>query len=176
MRLEMDGIKVRGADPPKPVAKWSYCGLPAPWCVLIPSLARNVLAHDISQYRSHQGTRLHGTYLDPVASHPCHHVRPRHHRRCEDRIWQDDGVHYAHVSPHQGPAPDSVNGGTDSDDHDPYTRAGDADPQGVQAIPQGAWTEGASSVLCSSSFELRYAVCRLRALMEERHSRTTLLR
>lgn len=31
MRLEMDGIKVRGADPPKPVAKWSYCGLPAPW-------------------------------------------------------------------------------------------------------------------------------------------------
>lgn len=31
MRLEMDAIKVRGADPPKPVAKWSYCGLPAPW-------------------------------------------------------------------------------------------------------------------------------------------------
>lgn len=31
MRLEMDAIKVRGADPPKPVSKWSYCGLPAPW-------------------------------------------------------------------------------------------------------------------------------------------------
>lgn len=29
MRIEMDGIKVRGADPPKPVSKWSYCGLPA---------------------------------------------------------------------------------------------------------------------------------------------------
>ena len=33
MRAEMDGIKVRGADPPKPVSKWSYCGLPATWSV-----------------------------------------------------------------------------------------------------------------------------------------------
>ncbi|KAL8291751.1 hypothetical protein RQP46_002009 [Phenoliferia psychrophenolica] len=38
MRIEMDGIKVRGADPPKPVAKWSYCGLPAPCIEVIKGL------------------------------------------------------------------------------------------------------------------------------------------
>ena len=27
LRLELDGIKVRGVDVPKPVVKWSYCGL-----------------------------------------------------------------------------------------------------------------------------------------------------
>lgn len=27
LRLELDGIKVRGVDVPKPVQKWSYCGL-----------------------------------------------------------------------------------------------------------------------------------------------------
>ncbi|GAA6020981.1 hypothetical protein JCM11491_001575, partial [Sporobolomyces phaffii] len=29
LRLEMDDIKIRGADPPKPATKWSYFGLPA---------------------------------------------------------------------------------------------------------------------------------------------------
>jgi ATP-dependent RNA helicase DDX46/PRP5 len=27
LRLELDGIKVRGVDPPKPILKWSQCGL-----------------------------------------------------------------------------------------------------------------------------------------------------
>lgn len=31
LRLEMDDIKIRGADPPKPATKWSYFGLPAAW-------------------------------------------------------------------------------------------------------------------------------------------------
>jgi ATP-dependent RNA helicase DDX46/PRP5 len=29
LRLELDGIKIRGQDVPKPVVKWSQCGLPA---------------------------------------------------------------------------------------------------------------------------------------------------
>lgn len=29
LRLELDDIKIRGADPPKPATKWSYFGLPA---------------------------------------------------------------------------------------------------------------------------------------------------
>ncbi|GAA5837858.1 hypothetical protein JCM3766R1_001497 [Sporobolomyces carnicolor] len=29
LRMEMDDIKIRGADPPKPATKWSYFGLPA---------------------------------------------------------------------------------------------------------------------------------------------------
>ncbi len=29
LRLALDGIKIRGLDCPKPVTKWSHCGLPA---------------------------------------------------------------------------------------------------------------------------------------------------
>ena len=31
LRLQLDGIKIRGVDCPKPITKWSYCGLPAVW-------------------------------------------------------------------------------------------------------------------------------------------------
>jgi ATP-dependent RNA helicase DDX46/PRP5 len=33
LRLELDSIKIRGIDCPKPVTKWSHFGLPANWCV-----------------------------------------------------------------------------------------------------------------------------------------------
>lgn len=33
LRLELDGIKIRGVDCLRPVAKWSHFGLPASWCV-----------------------------------------------------------------------------------------------------------------------------------------------
>ena len=33
LRLELDGIKIRGVDCPRPVTKWSHFGLPASWCV-----------------------------------------------------------------------------------------------------------------------------------------------
>lgn len=29
LRLALDGIKIRGVDCPKPVTKWSHCGLPS---------------------------------------------------------------------------------------------------------------------------------------------------
>jgi ATP-dependent RNA helicase DDX46/PRP5 len=31
LRLELDGIKIRGVDCPKPITKWSHCGLPSSW-------------------------------------------------------------------------------------------------------------------------------------------------
>lgn len=34
LRLELDSIKIRGVDCPKPVTKWSHYGLPANWYVL----------------------------------------------------------------------------------------------------------------------------------------------
>jgi ATP-dependent RNA helicase DDX46/PRP5 len=37
LRLELDGIKIRGVDCPKPITKWSHYGLPANWCALIAS-------------------------------------------------------------------------------------------------------------------------------------------
>ena len=33
LRLELDGIKIRGVDCPRPVTKWSHYGLPASWYV-----------------------------------------------------------------------------------------------------------------------------------------------
>lgn len=38
LRLELDDIKVRGAEPPKPATKWSYFGLPAACIDVIKSL------------------------------------------------------------------------------------------------------------------------------------------
>ena len=29
LRLALDGIKIRGQDCPRPITKWSHCGLPA---------------------------------------------------------------------------------------------------------------------------------------------------
>lgn len=34
LRLELDGIKIRGIDCPRPVTKWSHFGLPASWYVV----------------------------------------------------------------------------------------------------------------------------------------------
>ena len=31
LRLELDGIKIRGVECPRPVTKWSHFGLPATW-------------------------------------------------------------------------------------------------------------------------------------------------
>ncbi|KAI5808819.1 P-loop containing nucleoside triphosphate hydrolase protein [Peziza echinospora] len=38
LRLELDGIKIRGQDCPKPVQKWSQCGIPAQTLEVIQSL------------------------------------------------------------------------------------------------------------------------------------------
>lgn len=47
LRLELDSIKIRGVDCPKPVTKWSHYGLPANWYV-----------RSLSSYRSHHLTAL----------------------------------------------------------------------------------------------------------------------
>lgn len=43
LRLELDGIKIRGVDCPRPVAKWSHFGLPASWCVCFSRLNFHLL-------------------------------------------------------------------------------------------------------------------------------------
>jgi hypothetical protein len=34
MRLDMDGIKIRGVDCPRPVRRWGAFGLPGGWSVI----------------------------------------------------------------------------------------------------------------------------------------------
>ena len=45
LRLELDGIKIRGVDCPRPVTKWSHFGLPATWCGLSTSELSPCLKH-----------------------------------------------------------------------------------------------------------------------------------
>jgi len=60
LRLELDGIKIRGVECPRPVAKWSHFGLPASWCVNFsrPYLrpAQNTIPHSLDVIKKHGWT------------------------------------------------------------------------------------------------------------------------
>ena len=60
LRLELDGIKIRGVDCPRPVAKWSHFGLPASWCVnpFYPHFHHfsNVVPHSLDVIKRHGWT------------------------------------------------------------------------------------------------------------------------
>src|SRR5260221_8080335 len=45
LRLALDGIKIKGIDCPKPVIKWSQCGLPASWSALYSLFRSSDLHH-----------------------------------------------------------------------------------------------------------------------------------
>lgn len=40
LRLALDGIKIRGLDCPRPISKWSHCGLPSSWLAIMKELNR----------------------------------------------------------------------------------------------------------------------------------------
>lgn len=48
LRLELDGIKIRGLDCPRPVTKWSHFGLPANWYVPFPNSRLSCIYHDLT--------------------------------------------------------------------------------------------------------------------------------
>lgn len=60
LRLELDGIKIRGVDCPRPVAKWSHFGLPASWCVNFPHLdfqvAQSTIPNSLDVIKKHGWT------------------------------------------------------------------------------------------------------------------------
>ena len=60
LRLELDGIKIRGVECPRPVAKWSHFGLPASWCVDIFYLhfhhASNIALYSLDVIKKHGWT------------------------------------------------------------------------------------------------------------------------
>jgi len=51
LRLELDGIKIRGIDCPRPITKWSHFGLPASWYDFFSSSSHFI--SNIFQPRSH---------------------------------------------------------------------------------------------------------------------------
>jgi ATP-dependent RNA helicase DDX46/PRP5 len=60
LRLELDGIKIRGVDCPRPVAKWSHFGLPASWCVNFSHLyfhhAQSTIPYSLDVIKKHGWT------------------------------------------------------------------------------------------------------------------------
>jgi len=60
LRLALDGIKIRGVDCPRPVAKWSHFGLPASWYVNFPRLsfhlAQNAVPYSLDVIKKHGWT------------------------------------------------------------------------------------------------------------------------
>ena len=90
LRLELDGIKIRGVDCPKPVTKWSHFGLPANWYVHMQIHRTLILINCIYfQSRCYQTSKLYSTDLHPGASYSRHHVWSRCDWCSQDRIRQD---------------------------------------------------------------------------------------
>lgn len=117
LRLALDGIKIKGIDCPKPVMKWSHCGLPASWCA-IKSHIRIVGLHGPEQPRSYQTTGVRCANFYPVSSHPCHHVWPGCGWHRQDRFRQDSRFPPSYVPTNQRPATSRDDGRPDWNYHD----------------------------------------------------------
>ena len=72
LRLELDGIKIRGVDCPRPVTKWSHFGLPASWYA--PLLYSNTFRSYSPQSGCHQEAWLHWSDTNSSTSHTRYHV------------------------------------------------------------------------------------------------------
>lgn len=72
LRLELDSIKIRGVDCPRPVTKWSHFGLPASWCVNTFSMGPH--ADVFVQLGRYQETKLCCPNFYSSSSHSCHYV------------------------------------------------------------------------------------------------------
>ena len=122
LRLELDGIKIRGMDCPRPVTKWSHFGLPASWCVFRPNFhPRNGILTGV-QFGGHKEAGLHSPYPDSSTGHSRHHVRPRRHWRRKNRVWQDHCLPLTTLPTHQGSATPRANGRSNGCCYDPNTR------------------------------------------------------
>jgi ATP-dependent RNA helicase DDX46/PRP5 len=116
LRLELDSIKIRGLDCPRPVTKWSHYGLPANWYV--PYSFSSCCLPCSRQSGCYQTTQLHSADLYSSSSYSCDYVWSRCHWCSEDWIWQDYCLSTATLPSHQGPTAVGANGGAYSHCHD----------------------------------------------------------
>ena len=100
LRLELDGIKIRGVDCPRPVTKWSHFGLPASWYAV--ACFTSILTY-LAQFGCYQKTQLHCSHCYPGASYTCDHVGKRRHWSRQDRFWQNDCISSTSLSTYQRP-------------------------------------------------------------------------
>jgi hypothetical protein len=111
LRLELDSIKIRGVDCPRPVTKWSHYGLPANWfvCSLMSAFLLSLIYLQSGRY---QTTELRCTHCNSSPSDPRNHVRSRRDRRSQDRFWEDYCVLTASFPPYKGSTTPGTDGGT----------------------------------------------------------------
>ena len=101
LRLELDSIKIRGVECPRPVTKWSHFGLHANVYVIL--FSQTTLFSQciyFFQPRCHKATELHGSNIHSSPSHSCYYVWPRRHWRCQDGFWEDHCVPSSCISSH----------------------------------------------------------------------------
>lgn len=119
LRLELDSIKIRGVDCPRPVTKWSHFGLHASVYALL--LWFLLLFHPyffLFQFGCYQATELHGSNVNSSPSDPCHHVWPRRHRCSEDGLWKNNRIPSSCLPSYQRSAPARANGRANGNHHD----------------------------------------------------------
>ncbi len=124
LRLELDGIKVSGRDVPKPVQKWSHCGLTRPILDTIDQLA--LREADAGSRCRHSPIIMSGRDVIGVA---------------KTGSGKSDGFPPSMASPasrHQEPV--SGDRWPHRPHHDADQRAGCSDPSRLQAIPQSPLT------------------------------------
>jgi hypothetical protein len=126
LRLELDSIKIRGVDCPRPVTKWSHYGLPANWCVFSLKSAFLLLLINLQSGR-YQTTKLRCTHCNSSPSNPRNHVRSRRDWRSQDRFREDYCISPASFPPYQGSATPGTDGGTYRHRDDSHSRTGSPD-------------------------------------------------
>ena len=119
LRLELDSIKIRGVDCPRPVTKWSHFGLHASVYVAFLFVSLAIPSTLIFfQIGCDQATELHSSNVNPSPSYSCHYVWPRCHRGSQDRLWKDHRIPSSRLSSHQGPAPTRADGRSNGNHYD----------------------------------------------------------
>jgi ATP-dependent RNA helicase DDX46/PRP5 len=119
LRLELDGIKIRGVDCPRPVTKWSHFGLHASvYVILSPFTSDPSILTTSFQAGCHQATELYNSNINSSPSDSCHHVWPRRHWCSQDRLWKDHCVSSSCFSSYQGSTSPRADGRTDGYYHD----------------------------------------------------------
>jgi ATP-dependent RNA helicase DDX46/PRP5 len=119
LRLELDSIKIRGVDCPRPVTKWSHFGLHASVYALFVFSFYNIMFIPFFQFGCHQAIELHGPNVNSSPSDPCNHVWPRRHRCSQDRLWKDHCIPSSRLPSYQGSAPSRTDGRANGNYHDP---------------------------------------------------------
>lgn len=139
LRLELDGIKIRGVDCPKPVTKWSHFGMPSSWYADIPEFTPLLtLFVYFNQSGCYQTSELCSPDCYSISGNSCHHVRARRYRSGKDRFRQDNCVSTSYVSTHKRSKTVGTNGRSYCYGDDPDKRISGSNSSRMQTLSESS--------------------------------------